>query len=189
MSNVNPAAGGPAFIVALRNSLEERDSEFKTPPRTGGKQQSIRLDDALMRHVDVISKFTSWNRTEILATLIQRGLYDLYEITNEHALSKVRNELAYSFEDAILWHEARQLLHATLSYFSKRNHDVDDWECANLEEAIDAFRSGQLRYALSCTKNALVTHENRSKDPAYTKLVPPRTKNLKELKAQFELEV
>lgn len=188
MLNINPAAGGPAFILALRNSLEGRDTEFKAPPRTGGKQQSIRLDDALAQHVDIISKLTGWNRTEILATLIQRGLYDLYELTDADVVSKVRDELAYSFEESLLWHEARQLLHATLSYFSKRDHDVDDWECANLEEAITAFRSGMFRYALSCTKNALVTYENRSKDPIYTKLVPPKTKNIEELKVQFELE-
>ena len=189
MSNINPAAGGPAFIVALRNSLEKRDSEFNTPPRTGGKQQSIRLDDALARHVDVISKLTGWNRTEILATLIQRGLYDLYELTNEDTLSKVRSELGHSFEETILWDEARQLLHATFSYFSKRNHDVDDWECANLEDAIAAFRAGQHRYAISCVKNAIVPFEERSKDPAYMKLVPRKATNLQTLKAEFESQI
>ena len=189
MSKFNPAAGGPAFILALRNSLEGRDSEFKTPPRTGGKQQSIRLDDALAQHVDVISKLTGWNRTEILATLIQRGLYDLYELTNEDALSKVRNELAHSFEETIMWHEARQLLQTTLSYFSKRNHDIDDWECANLEDAIAAFKAGQPRYALSCVKNAITPPEERSQDPAYIKLVPRKTTSLQELKAEFENQI
>lgn len=78
MSRANPMSG-IAHIVALKNALE-RNAEYDTPPRTGGTQVSIRLDEFLYNHVETIVDRARWNRGEVLTSLIQRGLFDLYEI-------------------------------------------------------------------------------------------------------------
>jgi hypothetical protein len=75
----NPMSG-PAYIIALRNALEQRPAtEYQSPPRTGGTQVSIRLDEFIFNHVEAITAKTEWNRAEVLHALIQRGLFDLYE--------------------------------------------------------------------------------------------------------------
>ena len=78
----NPFVGGPAYIVALRNALEQRSNEFVTPPRTGGAQISTRFDDFILNHVDAIVEESGWNRAEVLYALVQRGLFDLYEFVS-----------------------------------------------------------------------------------------------------------
>jgi hypothetical protein len=76
---VNPLSG-PAYVIALRNALERRSTaEYQSPPRTGGTQVSLRLDEFIFNHVEAITAKTGWNRAEVLHALIQRGLFDLYE--------------------------------------------------------------------------------------------------------------
>jgi hypothetical protein len=71
---------GPAYVIALRNALEQRPaSEYQSPPRTGGTQVSIRLDEFIFNHVEAVTARAGWNRAEALHALIQRGLFDLYE--------------------------------------------------------------------------------------------------------------
>jgi len=78
LSRPNPMSG-PAYVIALRNALERRPaSEYQSPPRTGGTQVSIRLDEFIFNHVEAITAKTGWNRVEVLNALIQRGLFDLY---------------------------------------------------------------------------------------------------------------
>lgn len=76
---VNPFAG-PAYIMNLCNTLEPhlKPTELRNPPRTGGSQISIRLDDHVLNHVDVIVEKSGWNRAEVLYALVQRGIFDLY---------------------------------------------------------------------------------------------------------------
>lgn len=79
MPRPNPMSG-PAYVIALRNALEQRPtSEYQSPPRTGGTQVSVRLDEFIFNHVEAIVAKTEWNRAEVLNALIQRGLFDLYE--------------------------------------------------------------------------------------------------------------
>src|SRR5262252_712284 len=80
MARSNPMSG-PAYVIALLNALEvdKRPSDYRTPPRTGGTQISIRLDDYIFNHVDAIVSLSRWNRSEVLYALVQRGLFDLYE--------------------------------------------------------------------------------------------------------------
>jgi hypothetical protein len=79
MLRSNPMSG-PAYIISLRNALERRPpSEYQSPPRTGGTQVSIRLDEFIFNHIEAVTKQSGWNRAEVLHALIQRGLFDLYE--------------------------------------------------------------------------------------------------------------
>lgn len=79
MPRPNPMSG-PAYVLSLRNALEQRAaSEYQSPPRTGGTQVSIRLDEFMLNHVEAITAKIGWNRAEVLNALIQRGLFDLYE--------------------------------------------------------------------------------------------------------------
>lgn len=85
---VNPMAG-PAYVIALRNALEDRKTEYTTPPRTGGTQISTRLDDFVFNHVEAIVEECGWNRAEVLYALIQRGLFDLYEFVSPEIVNKI----------------------------------------------------------------------------------------------------
>jgi len=81
---------GPAYVLALRNALEQRAaSEYQSPPRTGGTQVSIRLDEFILNHVEAITARTEWNRAEVLNALIQRGLFDLYEFCNPEVVESL----------------------------------------------------------------------------------------------------
>jgi hypothetical protein len=89
MSRPNPMSG-PAYVIALRNAIEQRPaSEYRSPPRTGGTQVSIRLDEFVFNHVEAIVAKSGWNRAEVLNALIQRGLFDLYEFCNPKAVDSL----------------------------------------------------------------------------------------------------
>jgi hypothetical protein len=72
-------AGGPSYITALRNAVEQNRAAYCTPPRTGGKQMSVRLDDFLLNHVEAIAELAGWNRSEVLYAIAHFGLGALYE--------------------------------------------------------------------------------------------------------------
>jgi hypothetical protein len=74
---INPMSG-PSYITALQNAVEKNRTAYCTPPRTGGKQMSVRLDDFLLNHVEAIAELSGWNRSEVLYAIAHQGLYDLY---------------------------------------------------------------------------------------------------------------
>lgn len=74
----NPMAG-PSYITALRNAVEQNRAAYCTPPRTGGKQISVRLDDFLLNHVEALAELASWNRSEVLYAMAHHGIFALYE--------------------------------------------------------------------------------------------------------------
>jgi hypothetical protein len=81
---------GPAHVIALRNALEKRPlSEYQEAPRTGGTQVSARLDEFIFNHVEAITAKSGWNRAEVLHTLIQRGLFDLYEFCTPEVVDAI----------------------------------------------------------------------------------------------------
>lgn len=88
--NSNPMAG-PSYITALRNAVEQNRAAYCTPPRTGGKQMSVRLDDFLLNHVEAISELASWNRSEVLYAIAHYGLFELYENAPQIAEQVVAN--------------------------------------------------------------------------------------------------
>jgi hypothetical protein len=73
----NPMSG-PSYITALRNAVEQNRTAYCSPPRTGGKQMSVRLDDFLLNHVEAIAELSGWNRSEVLYAIAHQGLYNLY---------------------------------------------------------------------------------------------------------------
>jgi hypothetical protein len=75
----NPMAG-PSYTTALRNAVEQNRTAYCTPPRTGGKQMSVRLDDFLLNHVEAIADLAEWNRSEVLYAIAHCGLFQLYEV-------------------------------------------------------------------------------------------------------------
>jgi len=90
MVRPNPMSG-PAYVMALRNALEKdkRPSEYNQPPKGGGPQISLRLDDFLYNHIEAIVSLSGWNRAEVLNALIQRGLFDLYEFSSPATVEKI----------------------------------------------------------------------------------------------------
>ena len=57
---------GPSYITALRNAVEQNRAAYCTPPPTGGKQMSVRLDDFRLNHVEAVAELAKWNRSEVL---------------------------------------------------------------------------------------------------------------------------
>jgi len=74
---VNPMSG-PSYITALQNAVDQNRTAYCSPPRTGGKQMSVRLDDFLLNHVEAIAELSGWNRSEVLYAIAHQGLFDLY---------------------------------------------------------------------------------------------------------------
>src|SRR5258708_10349802 len=91
----NPLAG-PAYVVALVHALSEhrRPGAFVTPPPTGGEQISVRLGDNVMVHLDVLAKKSGWTRAQVLAAIVSRGLFDLYEFINDETGEAIMQEIA-----------------------------------------------------------------------------------------------
>jgi hypothetical protein len=85
---------GPAYVIALRNALErdKRPTEYNQPPKGGGVQISMRLDEFVYNHVEAIADKARWNRAEILNSLIQRGLFDLYEFSHSETVERLSKE-------------------------------------------------------------------------------------------------
>jgi hypothetical protein len=97
MALANPMSG-PAYVMALRNALEatKRPTDYKSPPRTGGTQVSIRMDDFLFNHVEaIVEECPDWNRAEVLYALIQRGLFDLYEFCDSETVEKIVQKIVH----------------------------------------------------------------------------------------------
>ena len=85
----NPMSG-PAYVIALKNVLEKRITEYTTPPKTGGTQISIRLDSFLFNHIEaIVEECPDWNRAEVLYALIQRGLFDLYHFVSPEIVDRI----------------------------------------------------------------------------------------------------
>lgn len=81
----NPFAG-PAHHVALSNAIE-RDRRppgtYTRPPPTGGEQISVRLSERLTKHLEVLSGASSWTRVQVLTALLERGMFDLYDLLSD----------------------------------------------------------------------------------------------------------
>lgn len=90
---VNPMAG-PSYITALRNAVEQNRAAYSTPPRTGGKQMSVRLDDHLMSHIEANAELADWNRSEVLYAFAYYGLWAFYESAPEIADKAVASIMA-----------------------------------------------------------------------------------------------
>jgi hypothetical protein len=90
MTLPNPMSG-PAYVMALRNALErdKRPSDYNQPPKGGGIQISVRLEEFLYNHVDAIVERSGWNRADVLTALVQRGLFDLYEFSHPETVEKI----------------------------------------------------------------------------------------------------
>jgi len=88
----NPMTG-PAYVGALRNALEKRTTDDTTPPRTGDKQISIRLDDFVFNHIETIAEESGWSRDQVLHALINRGLFDLYQLVSPYIGEKIVNTI------------------------------------------------------------------------------------------------
>lgn len=90
----NPFAG-PAHVVALANSLERerRPGAYARPPVTGGNQISVRLGEALLTHLDIIGKASGWTRVQVLTALIERGLFDLYDLLSDEVGESIMDSL------------------------------------------------------------------------------------------------
>jgi len=92
-SRPNPMAG-ISYLMTLKNAVEKTRGALSAPPKTGGKQISVRLDEDefLVNHLDAIAELAGWHRSEVLYAVAYQGLFDLYNAapsTIEPAVDKI----------------------------------------------------------------------------------------------------
>lgn len=92
-ARANPMAG-ISYLMTLKNAVEKSRATLSAPPKTGGKQISVRLDEDefLVNHLDAIAELAGWHRSEVLYAVAYQGLFDLYNVapeTIEPAVDKI----------------------------------------------------------------------------------------------------
>jgi hypothetical protein len=93
----NPMAGGPDYAGVLRNALENKPGAYAVPPSTGGEQVSIRLPEFTGALIDAITARCQrpvWNRSQVLNALIDRGLYDLFNLLGDKTAKALVDDIA-----------------------------------------------------------------------------------------------
>src|SRR5882757_4072384 len=88
MASQNPIAGGPDFLISLRNALERADG-YKRPPPTGGTQISIRFSDDRLAILDAVCKHSDWNRNQVINAFVDRGLFELFHYAGDEAVDSI----------------------------------------------------------------------------------------------------
>ena len=93
----NPFAGGPDYVVALRNALEAIPNAYVRPPAAGGEQISIRFPDsrlAMVKAIEERCKHARWNRSQVINTLFERGLFELFRQLGDQTVEGIMDDVA-----------------------------------------------------------------------------------------------
>lgn len=96
MAKHNPTAGGPDFVELLKRALEGKSAGLVKPPATGGVQVSFRLEEGRLAMLDILSKRSGWNRTQVIDALIEHGLFELFERLPNSLSSEIIDETVKS---------------------------------------------------------------------------------------------
>ena len=110
----NPMSGGPHHLVALANAIERdrRPEAYARPPSTGGDQISVRLSETLLAHLDALGNASDWTRVQVLTALVERGLFEIYELLNNETgdaiMERLANEIAPTiYSESLLLRQAK----------------------------------------------------------------------------------
>ena len=96
----NPMSGGPDHLLVLANAIDRdrRPEAYARPPSTGGDQISVRFSEKLLAHLDVLGNASGWTRVQVLTALVERGLFEIYELlrneTGDAIMEQLANEIA-----------------------------------------------------------------------------------------------
>jgi hypothetical protein len=94
MASQNPIAGGPDFVVVLRNALEKTQGGYVTPPPTGGTQISSRFADDRLAILDAVCEHSGWNRNQVINAFVDRGLFELFSYVGDDVVEKIMTHAA-----------------------------------------------------------------------------------------------
>jgi hypothetical protein len=92
----NPMSGGPDYAAVLRNALESKPGTYMAPPSSGGEQVSIRLPEhtaAIIAAITARCQRPEWNRSQVLNALIDRGLFDLFNLLSDKAAKDIMSDI------------------------------------------------------------------------------------------------
>lgn len=92
MASRNPISGGPDFIAALRNALEQTPGAYARPPPTGGTQISSRFGEDRLALLDALSTSSGWNRNQIINAFVDKGLFELFRQISDSAMEKIMTQ-------------------------------------------------------------------------------------------------
>jgi len=89
MVTINRMAGGPNYVEALRNALEEQTMNYGRPPSSGGTQISLRFRDDRLMLLEQLSEHSGWNRNQVVDTLLETGLFVLFSRLSNKTQNKI----------------------------------------------------------------------------------------------------
>jgi hypothetical protein len=95
MASQNPLAGGPDFVIALRNALKKTPGAYSTPPPTGGTQISSRFADDRLAILDGLCEYSGWNRNQIINAFVDRGLFEVFQYVSDEVVEKIMEHAAH----------------------------------------------------------------------------------------------
>ena len=84
------------ILELLKRALEDNSAGMARPPATGGVPISFRLEEDRLAMLDILSKRSGWNRTQVIVALIEYGLFELFEALPDSLSSEIIDETVES---------------------------------------------------------------------------------------------
>jgi hypothetical protein len=91
---MNPLSNSPSYIKILANRINNHPA-IDLKPVTGGKQFSIRIDDLSTRYIEAICVGSGWTKSDVIAALIQRGLFDLFNRLDNSKIIEIKRNCGF----------------------------------------------------------------------------------------------
>jgi len=91
---MNPLTHDPSYVKILANKINN-DPVVDLKPVTGGKQFSIRIDYLTVQYIDAICIASDWSKSDVIAALIQRGLFDLFNRLDTSRIIEIKNNCRF----------------------------------------------------------------------------------------------
>jgi len=87
---MNPLMHDPSYVKILANKINNQPT-IDLKPVTGGKQFSVRIDHLSTRYIEAICVESGWTKSDVVAALIQRGLFDLFNRLNDKKIKSIKS--------------------------------------------------------------------------------------------------
>jgi hypothetical protein len=91
---MNPLSNDPSYIKILANKINN-NPVVDLKPVSGGKQFSIRIDPLSTKYIDAICVESKWKKSDVIAALIQRGLFDLFDRLDVEKISEIKRSCGF----------------------------------------------------------------------------------------------
>ena len=97
MSINNPFAGGPDYVVALANAIDDAPNTIAQRPQSGGIATSVRIPEHRLAWLDEIAAASNWTRNEVINALLDKGLFILFHGLKDHHAESIMGRVQNVF--------------------------------------------------------------------------------------------